>query len=65
MKPLNQNKMEEKIEQEGYNLGYNMADQLLDLLGEVFDTEQSLVIKGFIEGFNSWNIDGINLSKSE
>ena len=57
--------MEEKIEQEGYNLGYNMADQLLDLLGEVFDTEQSLVIKGFIEGFNSWNIDGINLSKSE
>ena len=57
--------MEEEIEQEGYNLGYNIADQLLDLLGSLPDKYQSLVIKGFIEGFNAWEIDEINLSKSE
>ena len=57
--------MEEEIEQEGYNLGYNIADQLLDLLGELPDEQQSLAIKGFIEGFNAWEIDEINLSKSE
>ena len=57
--------MEEEIEQEGYNLGYNIADQLLDLLGSLPDKYQSLVIKGFIEGFNAWEIDEIKLSKSE
>ena len=57
--------MEEEIEQEGYNLGHNMADQLLDLLGELSGEEQALVIKGFIEGFNWFEIDEIKLSKSE
>ena len=57
--------MEEEIEQEGYNLGYNIADQLLDLLGSLSDEHQSLVIKGFIEGFNWFEIDEIKLSKSE
>ena len=68
MKPLNQNKMEEdieEIEQEGFNLGYNITDQLLDLLGELSDEERALVIKGLVNGFNAWEIDEIKLSKSE
>lgn len=55
----------EEIEQEGFNLGYNIADQLLDLLGELSDEERALVIKGFVNGFNAWEIDKIKLSKSE
>jgi hypothetical protein len=56
---------EEEIEQKGYNLGYNIADQLLDLLGEFSDEEQALVIKGFITGFNAWEIDELTLSETK
>lgn len=52
----------EELEQSGYNIGYNAADELLTLLD---DESQDIIIKGFIKGFNEWGIDEIKLSKSE
>jgi hypothetical protein len=49
------------MKQEGHNIGYNMADELLTLLDGLSAKEQALVIKGFIEGFNFWEIDGIKI----
>ena len=52
----------EELEQSGYNIGYNAADELLTLFD---DESQDIIIKGFIKGFNEWGIDEIKLSKSE
>jgi uncharacterized protein YfkK (UPF0435 family) len=52
---------EEELEQSGYNIGYNAADDLLTLLG---DESQDIIIKGFMEGFNSWGIDEIKIVKT-
>jgi hypothetical protein len=57
--------MEEEIEQSGYNIGYNAADDLLTLFGDLSSELQDVIIKGFIEGFNAWEIEEIKLSKSE
>ena len=56
---------DEEIEQKGFNLGYIIAEQLVDLLTELPDEKQYLAINGFVEGFNNWEIDEINVSKSE
>ena len=57
----------EEIEQSGYNIGYNAADDLLTLFGDLPSELQNVIIKGFIEGFNEWGMDEIqiNVFKSE
>jgi hypothetical protein len=56
---INQNKMEEEIEQSGYNIGYNAADDLLTLFD---DESQDIIIKGFIKGFNERGIEQIKIT---
>jgi molybdopterin-guanine dinucleotide biosynthesis protein len=52
---------EEELEQSGYNIGYNAADDLLTLFD---DESQDIIIKGFIEGFNEWGIGKIKIIKT-
>ena len=51
--------MEEEIEQSGYNIGYNAADDLLTLFD---DESQDIIIKGFIKGFNERGIEQIKIT---
>jgi len=55
--------MTEDLEQEGYNIGYNMADELCTLLNDLSAEEKAIVIKRFIEGFNIWEIDKIKITE--
>jgi len=53
----------EELEQNGYNIGHNAADELLTLFDDDLPSEsQDIIIKGFIEGFNSWGIEQIKIS---
>ena len=52
---------EEELEQSGYNIGYNAADDLLTLFD---DESQDSIIEGFIKGFNEWGIGEIKIIKT-
>ena len=57
--------MTEELDQYGYNIGYNMADELFTLLDDLSDEEKAIVLKGFIEGFNFWEIDEIEITEAK
>jgi hypothetical protein len=54
----------EELAQSGHDIGYNAADDLLTLFGDLPRKLQYIVIEGFIDGFNSWGIDEIKIVKT-
>jgi hypothetical protein len=54
--------LREELNQDGYNIGYNMAEELSTMLDDLSTEEKAIAIKGFIEGFDFWEIDEIKIT---